>query len=319
MADTTALGAAKIDELIVRTGKLLGVARSGVWGAIRLRRRLAHPLALGARRRLARQLEGGRFSAFIPPATACRLFDQSALPGATAAVDAARSVLAAWDADPSANVLWGNDRSGEQRPHTFNIMAAEDLDRHPAIMEFALSRPVTEAVAGYFGHVPRLRQMGIHVTEAEPGGPSLRNAQRLHRDAPDQRSRKLRIFLNLDDVRPETGPFTFLPLDLSEAALAACSDDEPAESEIAARFGSGAFLALIGPAGSGVVIDTSRCLHFGGRVSAGRRAVLMLHYTAVPDARVGRPPFEHPRHGRYDLRRFLTADTCRRLLLNQRG
>lgn len=184
-------------------------------------------------------------------------------------------------------------------------------------MAFALSRPVTEAITGYFGHVPRLRQMGVHVTLAEEGGPSLTNAQRLHRDAPEQRSHKPRIFLNLDHVGPDTGPFTFLPLDKTSAALAATGNDEPTDREAADRVGSDAFRSLTGPAGRGVVIDTSRCLHFGGRVSAGRRAMLMLHYTAVPDARVGRLEFEHPRHGRYDLRRFLTDDPYRRLLLNQ--
>ncbi|MCW5718172.1 MAG: hypothetical protein KIS68_10125 [Bauldia sp.] len=319
MAHTTALGAARVDEWIVSAGNTLGLARARVWDAIKLRRRLAHPIVLGERKRLARQLEGGPLSTFIPPATACRLFDETALPGAAAAVRDARAILAAWDADPVANALWGKVEAGEKRPHTFNIMADEDLDRHPDIVAFALSRPVTEAITGYFGHVPRLRQMGVHITQAEEGGPSLRNAQRLHRDAPDQRSRKLRIFLNLDDVGPETGPFSFLPLDLSTAALAATGDEEPTDRSIADRFGSDAFLSLTGPAGSGVVIDTSRCLHYGGRVSAGRRAVLMLHYTAVPDARVGKPAFEHPRHGRYDLRRFLTDDPYRRLLLNQHG
>ena len=47
MADTTALGAAKIDELIVRSGRLLGLARARVWDAIKLRRRLAHINVLG--------------------------------------------------------------------------------------------------------------------------------------------------------------------------------------------------------------------------------------------------------------------------------
>ena len=87
-----------------------------------------------------------------------------------------------------------------------------------------------------------------------------------------------------------SGPLTFVAADVTKRVLRALGreahetwyDDE----QILSRCEPAAVQALTGEAGSGAFVDTSRCLHFGSRTRAGRRAVLMLNFVPCPDAQV---------------------------------
>lgn len=101
---------------------------------------------------------------------------------------------------------------------------------------------------------------------------------------------QVKVLIPLTPVTPDSGPFTFLSASdsaravaayqrhrrfgawrrlgrLTDEALAACGVDPIAQA-----------VAITGPPGAGVIIDSSRCLHFGSRGNKTDRLVLMYHF-----------------------------------------
>ena len=86
----------------------------------------------------------------------------------------------------------------------------------------------------------------------------------------------MKFFIHLYDVGEPEGPFTFIPADETTRILAAIralrrEQGKPhvgrcLDEEIDAVGGTKSIVRLKGPTGSGIAIDTSRCLHMGSRV-----------------------------------------------------
>jgi hypothetical protein len=102
---------------------------------------------------------------------------------------------------------------------------------------------------------------------------------------------QVKFFVNVFDTDDEDGPFTFIPADKSRRIIGAIRSlrrkrGEPnvgryTDDEIAAVGGSGSIIRVTGPRGSGVAVDTSRCLHLGSRVRPGSfRLCMYLQYCA---------------------------------------
>lgn len=77
---------------------------------------------------------------------------------------------------------------------------------HPAL-ELALSRPVLELIASYYGLFPRLVDISIHYTMLTDTPASA--SQLWHRDPGDLKL--VKVFLYLNDVDEHGGPFCYIP------------------------------------------------------------------------------------------------------------
>ena len=103
---------------------------------------------------------------------------------------------------------------------------------------------------------------------------------------------QLKAFIHLFDVGDAEGPFTFIPADATTRIvndirrLRKKRGSHPevesrrySDEEIAAVGGTKDIVTVKGPAGTGVAVDTSRCLHLGSRVEDGAfRLCLYLQY-----------------------------------------
>lgn len=169
-----------------------------------------------------------------------------------------------------------------------SVLTNTDLQQNPALVDFALSDGLLSLVTNYLGTIPHLNRVDLLYSVAH-GGEDAISSQIYHLDPEGRRQAKL--FLNLRDVGPDEGPFTFIPATETARIVGAVKERRSAAQDVdlqMARFldtelesvnGFAKAIAAEGPAGSGCLVDTSRCLHFGSRVKPGTyRLCLYIQY-----------------------------------------
>ena len=196
-----------------------------------------------------------------------------------------------------------------------SVLTNQDLAQHPALVDFALSDGLLSLVTNYLGTIPHLNRVDL-LYSVSHGGEEAISSQIYHLDPEGRRQAKL--FLNLRDIGPDEGPFTFIPASASEQIIKAIKQKRSAETddatlmmgrylddELARVGGLDKSISVMGRSGSAVLVDTSRCLHCGSRVKPGTyRLCLYIQVLLVARARQSlrlRPslyrPGEVSRHG----------------------
>jgi len=197
-----------------------------------------------------------------------------------------------------------------------SVLGNRDLAAHPALVDFALSDGLLSLVTNYLGTVPHLNRVDLLYSVAH-GGEEAISSQIYHLDPEGRRQAKL--FLNLRDVGPAEGPFTFIPASETERIVTAIKERRSADEdmqmarylddELAAVNGFEKAISVMGPPGSGVLVDTSRCLHFGSRVKPGTyRLCLYIQYCS---SREHGNLFDVARYARDPIRRLATVNSRR--------
>jgi len=261
---------------------------------------VSHPWEYWRRRREARQLV--RLPAPVPidRTSGFSRFGMADFEGLPAVVRRARHIYE--ERRPWLGVTRFNTRKKE---YLEEILSDEDLRRYPEFVQFCLSVPVVSAVTRYLGTVPVLRRVGLLLSS-----PADTDADsRLYHLDPEDFS-QVKIFVNVFGVTPDHGPLTWLPGPVSRAALKGVWRREKAagahrdqfrrwdDAELAPHAGQSDRVALVGPAGTGAFVDTSRCLHFGSRIKPGAMRLvfyaqyLRYHFAYPTDRNRIEPPRE---------------------------
>lgn len=176
-----------------------------------------------------------------------------------------------------------------------DLMALEEYDTAHPLFDFVLSDRVLELACDYLGMIPQIEAIQVLWT---PVNSTSEGSQQYHLDY--VASQQLKFFVNLLDVTPESGPFSFLPKDVSDRVMRKAGRDlEKMEDEAVYRHCSEKDVKeLIGPAGSAAAVDTSRCLHFGARSRGVERFVCIFNFVSyfidLGDSRVPRVPKDYP-------------------------
>jgi hypothetical protein len=144
------------------------------------------------------------------------------------------------------------------------------------IMRLALARPVLDAVSRYLGAVPILSDVSVMVSLPNL---SEMGSQLYHLDFADDR--QIKLFVCLDEVTDAHGPFTFLPANDSERVVEGLDYDRGRLTieEVQKFLGAGKEIKLVGEPGRAMLVDTSRCLHYGSRQNNKTRIMLLIQYT----------------------------------------
>ena len=169
-----------------------------------------------------------------------------------------------------------------------HLLKDEDLRRNPDLVDFALSEPLMGPVTQYLGMVPYLTRVDL-VYSVSRGTDEKIESQLFHLD--HEGLTQVKYFIYVYDVDDAEGPFTFLPADTSFRVVndvrawrkrhgaADVESRRYLDSEITAVDAAQDIVTVKGPTGSGVAVDTSRCLHLGSRIRPGAfRLVLYLQY-----------------------------------------
>lgn len=256
-------------------GVLSAAKRPTVYGEVR------------KRRALAAQLPSPAPGALVLDATrAYQHFTAQTLPGAAdiAAYCAARFE----DFQRSGAAAQELERNPKKR-FLLSVIAGDAFCRHPALLRFMVSRPIVEAAARYLGTVPVLEGAALWWT---PVNDTVSSSQCVHIDELAQR--QVKVMMNCLPTARDQGPFTFLPADRSAQVRAAARHRRGRLEDrwLDAVGAAPEMIELTGPAGSGAMLDSSRCLHYGSRGNQRDRLVLTFHFM----------PLDAPTETRYRLR-----------------
>ena len=169
------------------------------------------------------------------------------------------------------------------------LLDDEDLRRFPSLVDFALGEAMLGPAARYLGMVPYFSRLDL-MYSLPRGTDGNIESQLFHLD--HEGLAQVKYFIHLFDVGEAEGPFTFIPADESARIIrdvrrlrkqrGGGQDVEARrylDEEIAAVGGINSVVTVKGPVGTGVAVDTSRCLHLGSRVDPGAfRLCLYLQY-----------------------------------------
>lgn len=208
----------------------------------------------------------------IPERTGYRVVRPDELPGHGAALELCRDVL-----KRRPDVLARNPDS-----YGINLLADDglswtkaplDLRPYPALMDLAVSPPLLAAASAYLGEIPALASVQIYATTDRHtmAGNNLYHFDKDHR--------MVKFWMAVTDIDDEAGPFTFIPAEKSRIVRERVGyhgriPDERVYSAVAPEDR----VEFKGPAGSMLLVDTCRCIHFGSRTRRGPRVMLLLQY-----------------------------------------
>jgi hypothetical protein len=168
---------------------------------------------------------------------------------------------------------------------------APDFGAESAAVRLALSPEILCPIIRYFGMLPILAELDITRAAATAMLPTTTHM--FHVDPDD--ITQIKAFVHLSDVDMGCGPLHALPADLTERVNLQL--DYPrgrlTDDEVEALVGPGKAFISTGPTGRVAYVDTSRCLHFGGRpreVGRPLRDQLVMRFLLPTCA--GYPQFE---------------------------
>jgi hypothetical protein len=243
---------------------------------IETRRAAAQPATLLASKNAAAKITAGSpWADFIPRDSGYKLFAADVFPGLDEVVAACEAVFRRHDSELTNSV---------NKVYFFNLLTLDDLEQYPVLLDFALSAPMTTAVTGYLRQVPRLNAIGVFYSSVND---TVAGSQMYHVDG--DALAQVKCFVNAWDVSPGGGEFTFLPKQRTTETLRSRGLQKTiSDTELATIVPISEQIRVFGPPGSGVLCDTSRCLHQGSRARERPRLLYQFQYVSRPDALVAR-------------------------------
>ncbi len=213
------------------------------------------------------------------------------------------------------NLLEAKRSESKTDPRTFrgaDLLAASCYEDAPAFFDLALSDEMLQIAADYMGEIPVLAKPRLWWTKPEaygPGGPQLFHIGARARPVV---VRQAKFMIAMSDVDESSGPFTFLPLNISQEIVRAIDyqmGEEVPDEVIFSYAKPSDVRQFTGKAGTGIFVDTSRCFHFGRRQQSKERLMLMIQYKWKKDVpitdRVERSAAFYEKYGDDPLRSLI--------------
>ncbi len=209
---------------------------------------------------------------------------------------------------------WKSDKG---KSYLVNIFGYEDLDEHPQVMDFILHPDLLGTLSGYYGFLPELCSVALMLS---PANETVTGSQEAHFDLRD--SKHIKVFVPVEDVGEENGPFEFLPSDTSDMVRSKLGVAKRIEDDaLFALVPRSQFQRTTAKSGQGLIVDTTNCLHFGGRVRKGYRLMWFLHFGSFWEnsKAASRTPQKDLRLGYIENRERFARNQASRLVLKLDG
>ncbi len=250
----------------------------------KVRRTLTWP-AIATRRSAARGLASAP-SFTIDPERGFRIFPPATFSEADEIVATTGEV--GRDVDLSRPGLSKKAKAGFMVP----MIDPATLTLESPFLRLALRPDIIGAVSAYLGLVPVLAHLNVYYSAAVNA--EARSSQLFHCDA--DATKQVKIFVLCSDVGAANGPLTLLDASLSRRVRERIGyhfGGKIKDKRLTDLVSAQDHHAVIGPAGTVCLADTTQCFHFGSRVErdTGPRLVTMIQY--LPPA-----SFMLPRHHR---------------------
>ena len=143
----------------------------------------------------------------------------------------------------------------------------------PAMVAAVHAVNLSPYLEAYFGHTPSLTS--IELFRSTPQSAPYRSGQLWHLDI--DYPKQLKWFVMCRPMTHANGPFTFLSAPHSQQVQQA-TGYVPGKSLLDTQINVSPTIEVVGEPGVSVLVDTSRCLHFGSRVHTGERIALVVQF-----------------------------------------
>ncbi|MEK7503308.1 MAG: hypothetical protein AAB556_02610 [Patescibacteria group bacterium] len=177
-----------------------------------------------------------------------------------------------------------NQSSGKQTSKTFLTYLLDpkpELDFENEIVKIALDPKVLAIVNSYFGMLGKFYYFTLNITHPVPAGTEAEQSQKWHRDPED--IKMLKMFVYLNDVDDEAGPFIYVPKSNLGNKWNKIFPQRPPigyypqERELEKVVPQSDIKKYVGKAGSVIFGDTTG-LHKGGYATKKERLMLTIGY-----------------------------------------
>ena len=156
-----------------------------------------------------------------------------------------------------------------------------ELDLENPFIKLALQNPILNAVNTYMGMLTKFYYLTLNKTMPQGGEAKAIQSMRWHRDPEDKKM--VKVFMYLNDVDEESGPFVYIPETHFEGRLGYLFPPQPPRGslpppeEIAKIIPESKIKNCVGKAGTIIFCDT-RGIHRGGNAISKERIMLTLGY-----------------------------------------
>jgi hypothetical protein len=185
------------------------------------------------------------------------------------------------------------------------MLRLTDVEQHPEFLEFALDPLILRAVADYLGELPILRRISLVKSTPEDGwdrtSPGAYSSRSYHRDFDAMQALKVIVYLS-DVVDSRDGPFTLIPRAKSRELAKAIGysrrrgRDRIEDEAVFRHLDERDEIAVCGPKGTMVLVDSVALFHYGSRVQRGARMALFITYLPISNFMMNpfnRKPYRH--------------------------
>ena len=279
-----------------------GLALRGAWW------RALHAWSYGElskRRRLASRLPEPSVLTPIDPAIGASFTSGEAVTALTEqAVRTAQEYLAAIDLERAVAESEG------KKPYLVPLAKQHPIPPGSPIFRLALHPEIVGTVARYFGYLPILTEVNVWYSPVWEADRPFAGSQRFHLDNED--FRQIKVFVYLHDIDADHSPTMYIRRDRTLELCKLHYDDMRKDNiRIDERhLRNEAIIHPYGPTGSVCMLDTSGCLHAGGRCKKERKLLVFQYLT----------PCSHVRnrgvHERFQYLRTPEMNEIERALLN---
>lgn len=161
-----------------------------------------------------------------------------------------------------------------------SIPIKENLNKDNPFLRFALHPPLLKVLGSYFGMLPVIENIMIWYS---PNQENFEGSSQLyHLDGQDVRT--VQLFVFIEDIDAESGPFTGVEAKESERLATLTNyrksgytkrmDDQTVHQNVSPS----KIHEFVGPIGSIYLMDTDRCFHYGSRKANKPRFILVFQY-----------------------------------------
>lgn len=235
---------------------------------------------IAKRRRLASQLPGPSVLTPIDPSIGSGFTSGAAAKALTAeAVGAARDYVDSIDLEQAVAENPG------LKSYLIPLAKQHPIPVENPVFELARHPEIVGTVAKYLGYLPILTYVNVWYSPVWQADKPFMGSQRFHLDNED--IKQVKVFIYLHDVDDDHSPTMYVGKDRSLELCRLHYDDMRKDNvRIDERFlGDETIVHHNGPAGSVCMLDTSGCLHAGGRCRKERKLLVFQYLTPCSHVR----------------------------------
>jgi len=170
------------------------------------------------------------------------------------------------------------ENQGGSKSFLKNILDINDLEKFPSILKLGLEPKILSTVSTYLKSSPLL--VKVKLLKSKVNNDLNTSSQLFHLDHDDRNN--VKVFIHLNDVDRDTGPFTLVAKDLSKKFANEKNYKYIGKgSHIKEADASSLYkkqIQVLGPKGTVLLVDTCNVFHYGSAQNIKERYVLYFHY-----------------------------------------